>query len=47
MLYEGKSYLQTAPWIMIFEGLAIFLTVMVFNLLGDSLRDVLDPKEWE
>lgn len=47
MLYEGKSYLQTAPWIMIFAGLAIFLTVMVFNLLGDSLRDVLDPKEWE
>ena len=32
---------------MIFAGLAIFLTVMVFNLLGDSLRDVLDPKEWE
>lgn len=47
MLYEGKSYLQTAPWIMIFAGLAIFLTVMVFNLLGDSMRDVLDPKEWE
>lgn len=45
MLYEGKSYLQTAPWIMIFAGLAIFLTVMVFNLLGDSLRDLLDPKE--
>lgn len=45
MLYEGKSYLQTAPWIMIFAGLAIFITVIVFNLLGDSLRDLLDPKE--
>lgn len=45
MLYEGKSYLQTAPWIMIFAGLAIFITVIVFNLLGDSLRDILDPKE--
>lgn len=45
MLYEGKSYLQTAPWIMIFAGLAIFITVIVFNLLGDGLRDILDPKE--
>lgn len=45
MLYEGKSYMQTAPWIMLFAGLAIFLTVIVFNLLGDSLRDILDPKE--
>jgi peptide/nickel transport system permease protein len=45
MLYEGKSYLQTAPWVMIFAGLAIFITVIVFNLLGDSMRDILDPKE--
>ncbi len=45
MLYEGKSYLQTAPWLMIFSGLAIFVTVLVFNLLGDSLRDLMDPKE--
>lgn len=45
MLYEGKSYMQTAPWIMIFPGLAIFVTVVVFNLLGDGLRDILDPKE--
>ncbi len=45
MLYEGKSYLQTAPWIMIFAGMAIFVTVIAFNLLGDSLRDILDPKE--
>ncbi len=45
MLYESKSYLQTAPWIMLFTGFAIFITVIVFNLLGDSLRDILDPKE--
>lgn len=45
MLYEGKSYLQTAPWLMIYAGLAIFVTVIIFNLLGDSLRDILDPKE--
>jgi ABC-type dipeptide/oligopeptide/nickel transport system permease subunit len=45
MLYEGKSYLQTAPWIMLFAGLAILITVIIFNLLGDSMRDILDPKE--
>ena len=45
MLSEGRSYMQNAPWVMIFPGLAILLVVVVFNLLGDSLRDVLDPKE--
>ena len=45
MLYEGKAYLQTAPWVMIFAGLAIFITVIIFNILGDSLRDIMDPKE--
>ena len=39
--------MQNAPWVMIFPGLAILIVVMVFNLLGDSLRDVLDPKEEE
>lgn len=43
MLNEGRAYLTAAPWLMIFPGLAIFITVMIFNLLGDSLRDVLDP----
>lgn len=44
MLNEGRSCLENAPWLMIFPGLAIFLVVVIFNLLGDSLRDVLDPK---
>ncbi len=45
MLNEGRSYMMSAPWLMIFPGLAIFITVVVFNLLGDSLRDVLDPRD--
>ncbi len=44
MLSEGRAYMQSAPWLMIFPGLAIFITVVVFNMLGDSLRDILDPK---
>lgn len=45
MITEGQSYLATAskPWIYVFPGLALFLTVMGFNLLGDGLRDILDP----
>lgn len=45
MLNEGRQQLQTAPWLMVFPGLAIFITVMIFNLWGDALRDVLDPKQ--
>lgn len=45
MLNEGHQQLQTAPWLMFFPGLAIFITVVVFNLWGDSLRDVLDPRQ--
>lgn len=45
MLNEGRRYLQTAPWLLIYPGLAIFGTVIIFNLLGDILRDVLDPKK--
>lgn len=44
MLNEGRQQLQTAPWLMIFPGLAIFITVSIFNLWGDALRDVLDPR---
>ena len=43
MLNEGRACMQTAPWLMIFPGLAIFIVVVVFNMLGDSLRDILDP----
>ena len=45
MLNEGRACMQTAPWMMIFPGLAIFLVVVVFNMLGDAVRDILDPKE--
>jgi len=44
MLADSKSYLQSAPWTMIFPGLSIALTVLGFNLMGDGLRDALDPK---
>jgi peptide/nickel transport system permease protein len=43
MLNEGRTYLETAPWISVFPGIAIMLTVLAFNLIGDGLRDVLDP----
>jgi len=44
MLNEGRTYLETAPWMSIFPGLAIMVAVFGFNLLGDGLRDVLDPQ---
>lgn len=44
MLADSKNYLQSAPWTMIFPGLAIMLTVLGFNLMGDGLRDALDPR---
>ena len=44
MLSEGRAYMQSAPWLMVFPGLAIFITVVIFNMLGDSLRDILDPR---
>ena len=44
MISDSRQYYVDAPWTMIFPGLAIFLTVLGFNLLGDGLRDVLDPR---
>ena len=44
MLSEGRAYLRQAPWMGIFPGLAIMVSVLGFNLLGDGLRDVLDPR---
>jgi peptide/nickel transport system permease protein len=43
MLSEGRTFLETAPWMSIFPGLAIALTVLAFNLIGDGLRDAFDP----
>lgn len=45
MLNEGRTYLAKAPWLMIYPGLAIVIVVVVFNMLGDSIRDILDPKQ--
>ncbi|WP_084797789.1 ABC transporter permease subunit [Neobacillus mesonae] len=44
MLSSGRDFLNTAPHVTFFPGLAIFITVLAFNLLGDGLRDALDPK---
>lgn len=44
MLSMGRGYLEQAPWLGAFPGLAIFLTVLGFNLLGDGIRDALDPR---
>ncbi len=44
MLLEGKNVLEIAPWLSLYPGLAILLTVLGYNLLGESLRDMLDPR---
>ncbi len=44
MLNEGRELILSAPWVLTFPGLAIFLTVLGFNLVGDGLRDALDPR---
>jgi peptide/nickel transport system permease protein len=44
MVAEGRSYVQLGWWTVVFPGLAIMLTVLSINLLGDFLRDRLDPK---
>ena len=44
MLLDGKEVLEIAPWLSVFPGLAILFTVLGYNLLGESLRDLLDPR---
>ena len=44
MLSDGREFLRVAPWVTTFPGLAIMISVMGINLLGDGLRDVLDPR---
>ncbi|MBI2998406.1 MAG: ABC transporter permease [Deltaproteobacteria bacterium] len=44
MLSDGRTYMYRAPWLTIFPGTAIFITVLGINLLGDGLRDIMDPK---
>ncbi|MDB4959981.1 MAG: Dipeptide transport system permease protein DppC [Myxococcales bacterium] len=45
MLYEGRVYYRTAPWLVIAPGMVILLAVVAFNLLGEGLREFFDPKE--
>ena len=44
MMSNGRSLLQTYPWVVLSPGFAIFVSVVVFNLLGDTVRDCLDPR---
>lgn len=44
MIAEGRNYVRTAPWLTIFPGIVIIITVIGLNTLGDGLRDILDPK---
>lgn len=44
ILNEGRSFMELAPWMAVYPGLAIMVAVLGFNLLGDGLRDVLDPR---
>ena len=44
MMSDTRSLLTTVPWVTLAPGFAIFISVMVFNLLGDTIRDYADPK---
>ena len=44
MMSSGRSMIQTYPWVVLSPGIAIFISVVIFNLLGDTVRDYLDPK---
>jgi peptide/nickel transport system permease protein len=45
MLKESMTYMDTAPWLMIYPGLVLSICVLLFNTLGDALRDILDPRK--
>jgi peptide/nickel transport system permease protein len=44
MLESANNYIESAPWLWLFPGLLILLTVLAINFLGDGLRDALDPR---
>jgi peptide/nickel transport system permease protein len=44
MISDGRNFISTQPWLSLFPGLAILLAVGAFNLLGDGLRDLFDPR---
>jgi peptide/nickel transport system permease protein len=43
IIFENQTYFTTAPWLVFFPGIAILLLALAFNLVGDALRDILDP----
>jgi ABC-type antimicrobial peptide transport system permease subunit len=45
IIFESQSYLMNAPWLVIFPGLVILAVALAFNLVGDALRDALDPRQ--
>jgi peptide/nickel transport system permease protein len=45
IIFESQSYFQSAPWLVFFPGIAILATALAFNLVGDALRDLLDPTQ--
>ena len=45
MLSEGKDYMYSAPWMLIFPGMVILISVVIFILLGDCIQDLMNPKE--
>ena len=45
IIFESQSYFQSAPWLVFFPGAVILLTALAFNLVGDALRDILDPTQ--
>ncbi|MCG8594688.1 MAG: ABC transporter permease, partial [Kiloniellales bacterium] len=44
IMSEGRTYFQLAPWIVLFPGITLALTILAVNVLGDGLRDTLDPR---
>ena len=46
MISDGRDLVRSNPWISVCAGIGIMITVMAFKLLGDSPRDVLDPRKW-
>jgi peptide/nickel transport system permease protein len=47
MLANARGYILEDPWMSISPGVAILITVFAFNLFGDGLRDLLDPRDWQ
>jgi peptide/nickel transport system permease protein len=47
MVSDGRTYMLNQWWIATYPGLAIFIVVLAFNMLGDMLRDIFDPRQYK